>query len=99
MAKILVQAFKKGGKFYTEETYNIDGFPTVYNQPKNTTIEELGNMQIRECFRIRDEIFAGRMLCYCPVNKWEGFYFIINGIFEDNEQGFLTYLMDRTGEQ
>ena len=96
MAKIKVQVFKKSGKLYTEETYYLEGFPSIHNQPSNTTLEILKDRQMLECLRIIKEIREGNMLCYCPVNKWEGYYFIIDGIFDYSENGYLTYLLNCT---
>lgn len=99
MAKIIVTAFKPSGKYYTEETYDLDQFPSSWNVPKETTVQELHDMQVKECIRVWNEIKKGNMLCYCPVTNWKGFYFTFNGIFETEEGGFFTYLLDKTGEQ
>lgn len=99
MAKLKVTAFKKSGKYYTEETYDLENFPSVWNQPKESTLEQLHDLQMKECNRIWGEIKRGNMRCYCPVTNWNNFFFAFDGIFENSENGFLTYLLDRTGEK
>ena len=99
MSKIIVTAYKKSGKYYTEEAYELDKFPSSWNVDQNITVKELHDLQMKECNRVWEEIKKGNMLCYCPVSNWKGFYFTFNGVFESEENGFFTYLLDRTGEE
>lgn len=98
MAKLKVTVFKSSGKYYTEETYNLQDFPSIYNQDSSMAIKDLAQKQRQECIRIKEEIEKGNMTCYCPVTSWSGYVFVLDGIFEDQEQGFLTYLIDRTAK-
>lgn len=99
MAKLKVTAFKKSGKYYTEEVYNLPNYPSMWRLPNNTTLEELRNLQINFFIDLWDSIKDGGEDWLCPVGKFEGYYFIFDPILSDDEQGFMTFLLDRTEEE
>lgn len=88
MAKLKVQAFKPTGKFYTEEIYNLEEYPTVYNVRDDFTVKELRSLQSEFCYNLMEKVTEN--LKYCPVGDWNGYIFI----FENNESGFLTRMKD-----
>lgn len=91
MAKLKVQAFKPSGKFYTEETYTLEDYPSGWRVNDNMTVKELRNKQTTYCYELLRNITEDSK--YCPVNDWSGFTFIFDGIFENSECGFLTRMI------
>lgn len=92
--KLKVQAFKKSGKFYTEDIYSVADYPKAFNQKNDTTIGELRKLQEDFCYNLFQDIKKGKRNELCPVTSWEGYYFVFDGIFKDNEFGFMTYIWD-----
>ncbi len=98
MAKLKVTAFKPSGKYYTEETYTLDreDYPTAFEN-QDSTVKELISLQAQATYeltaKIRDNDSSAHK--YAPVNDFSGFIFVLDGIFEDSESGFLTHLIDR----
>ena len=98
MAKLKVTAFKKSGKYYTEEIYDLPEYPSMWMQTKETTLEELRNKQVNYFIDLWNSIKNGGEDWLCPVGKFEGYYFIFDPILTNDEQGFMTFLLDRTEE-
>ena len=96
--KLNVKAFKSTGKYYTEETYEIKGYPSYCSYSNEQNIGYIRNEQAKFTYELWERIRSGNGEEYCPVSSgFKGFVFIFEAEFDSiYDHGFLTYMLDRT---
>ena len=103
MAQLKVTAYKKSGKYYCNSQKYIKSihYTTFTEFTNNESLGEMRDKQINQLFDLAEKIKRNdsEVQCYSPVKGgFDGFVFVIEGLLDNSEFGFINFILDRIGE-